>query len=350
MLLPVKDSTARACPKYGHAMLRLLLSTLLLVAFSHGSRAMDAQYTLRVSSWGSPTAPQVSVWLPAFQKLVEDGSKGRIAVQAFPAGALVKEQDVPSAIQSRVVDISLSTVGGWASISPPAALLNSVLFRPTDADFQQVAGAESPIFKALDESLRKRGVALLSVLDNGPPMVVSRNVMDAPGAFKGKAVRTYDKASSQVMQTLGSSPSTMPVSDVYPALQRGTVEAAIGGIQGAIGLKEYEVAKYLLDSNGVFGVGVTLYVMNGTALSTLPPDLQQVVLQAGREAEEKANKAIVISFAEDLVEMRAHGVQVTMLQPGTPAYQAFTDALAPLAKEQQSRLPADLMKVLDARH
>jgi hypothetical protein len=47
------------------------------------------------------------------------GSKGRIAVQTFAAGALVNEQDVAYPIQSRVVDISLSTAGVWASISPP---------------------------------------------------------------------------------------------------------------------------------------------------------------------------------------------------------------------------------------
>ena len=325
-----------------------LLGAVLAMGW-HSAKAADAEHTLRVSTWGSPTAPQVSVWVPTFQKLVEERSKGRIAVQAFPAGALVKEQDVPSAIQSRVVDISLSTIGGWASISPPAALLNSVLFHPTDADFQATAGAGSAVFKALNESLNKRGVVLLSVLDNGPPMVVSRSPMTAPAQFKGKPVRTYDKASSQVIQTLGGAPSTMPVSDVYAALQRGTVEGAIGGIQGAIGLKEYEVAKYLLDSNGVFGVGVTVYVMNRAALQELPPDLQQIVLDAGKDAERTANEAIIAFFAKALDEMRSHGMQVTTLQPGTPAYQAFVDALAPLAKAQRAGFPPDLVKVVDTR-
>ena len=343
-----RDATCSARPGHGQALLDLLMWALFFVALSQACRAADPQYTLRLSSWGSPTAPQVSVWVPAFQKLVEDGSKGRIVVQAFPAGALVKEQDVPSAVQSRVVDISLATVGGWASISPPAALLNSVLYRPTDADFQKMTGAGSPIFAALDASLQKHGVVLLSALDNGAEVVVSRAAMTTPAAFKGKAIRTYDKASSQIVQILGGSPSTMPVSDVYPALQRGTVEAAIGGIQGAFGLKEYEVAKYMLGSNGVFGVGVTLYVMNKAALSSLPADLQQVVLQAGREAEIKANTAIIASFADDIDAMRSHGMQVTMLQPGTPEYQAFIDAVEPLAKEQESRLPPDLVKMLNA--
>jgi len=314
------------------------------------ARAADAQYTLRVSSWGSPTAPQVSVFVPTFTKLVEQGSKGRIAVQAFPAGALVKEQDVPSAIQSRVVDISLSTIGAWASVSPPAALINSVMFRPTQANFESSVCSGSTLFKALDESLQKRDVRLLAVLDNGPPMVASRAAMTTPNAFRGKAVRVYDKASAEVIHTLGGAPSTMPVSDVYPALQRGTVQAAIGGLQGIAGLKEYEVAKYLLDGNGAWGVGVTVYVMNGAALTALPPDLQQVVLKAGKEAETVTNKAIFAFFDKARETLRAHGMQLTILQPDTPEYAAFTKALEPLVKAQKSRLPASLLQQVADGH
>lgn len=314
------------------------------------ARAAGAEYTLRLSTWGSPTAPQVAAFVPTFTKLVEQGSKGRIAVQAFPGGALVKEQDVPSAIQSRVVDISLSTIGSWASLSPPAALINSVVFRPTQSDFLSVVGYGSPLFTALDKSLQQHNVRLLAVLDNGPPMVVSHDAMTTPGNFRGKAIRVYDKASAEIIHTLGGAPSTMPVSDVYPALQRGTVQAAIGGIQGITGLREYEVAKHLLDGNGAWGVGVTIYVMNGAAMKSLPPDLQQVVLRAGREAELTTNKAILAFFAKARATLKAHGMHLTTLHPGTPTYDAFTKALEPLAKAQESKLPASLVKLVTDGH
>jgi TRAP-type C4-dicarboxylate transport system substrate-binding protein len=322
------------------------LAAIALAAAPGAAHAADAQFTLRLSSWGSPTAPQVSIFVPAFKSAVEGGSAGRIAVQAFPAGALVKEQDVPSAIQSRVVDISLSTIGGWASISPPAALINSVMFRPTSASFLKLAGNGSPLFKALDESLAKRNVHLLAVLDNGPPMLVSRFPVQKPGDVKGKPIRAYDKASSQIIQSFGGAPSTMPVSEVYPALQHGIVQGAIGGIQGAIGLKEYEVAKYMLNGNGVWGVGVTIYVMNGAALSALPADLQKIVFDAGSAAELKTNEVIFAFIDKSVKEMAGHGMTVTELQPGTEQYKSFAEALAPLAKTQQQGVPADLLKLV----
>ena len=319
----------------------LATSALLAARPAHA-----AEFTLRLSSWGSPTAPQVATFVPAFTKAVEEGSKGRIAVHAFAAGALVKEQDVPSAIQSRVVDISLSTIGGWASISPPAALLASVLFRPTSATFLALAGSGSKLASALDESLAKRNVHLLAVLDNGPPMLVSRDAVLKPADLKGKPFRAYDKASSEIIRTLGGAPSTMPVSDVYAALQRGTVQGAIGGIQGAIGLKEYEVARYMLNGNGVWGVGSTIYVMNGAARASLPPDLRQVVLDAGRQAELTTNKIIFTFIDKSIHDMRDHRMQVTELQPGTPEYKAFAAALAPLAREQERHIPKELLALV----
>ncbi len=325
---------------------RQTITGLAAAALVAGRPAHAAEFTLRLSSWGSPTAPQVATFVAAFKKAVEDGSKGRIEVQAFPAGALVKEQDVPSAIQSRVVDISLATIGSFASISPPAALINSVMFRPTSETFLATAGSGSKLASALDTSLAKRHVHLLAVLDNGPPMLVSRAAMLKPADLKGKPFRAYDKASSQIIHTLGGAPSTMSVSDVYAALQRGTVQGAIGGIQGAIGLKEYEVAKFLLNGNGVWGVGTTIYVMNGAALASLPADLQKLMFAAGREAELVTNKVIFAFIDKSLQDMRDHGMQVTELQPGSAEYKAFATALAPLAKAQQQGIPKELLALV----
>jgi len=319
-------------------------------AIAPGLRANAApEVTLRLSTWGAPGVPQVTVFVSQFTQTVTQLSGGRIAVQHFPAGSLAKEQDVAAAIQSGVVDISLSTVGNWAATVPTAAALNSILFAPTDAQFETVVGSGTKLYRSLAADLQQHGAILLATLTNGAPTVVSRVPMDTPQAFRGKLVRVYDRESSLIVQTLGGSPSTISVSEVYPALQRGTVQAAVGGLQGAAGLKEYEVAKYLLLTNGVFGLNVTLYVMNKTLFDRLAPDLQKAVLAAGEAAEKATNPAIIQSFGKLRDEMQQHGMQVTSLQPGTPAYVAFAQALKPLIDQQRAKLqPALVQEMADA--
>src|SRR3984957_19541879 len=183
----------------------------------------EPSYTLRLASWGAPTAPQVSEFVAAFKDDVEKTSGGRIWVQTFPAGSLVNERAVPSAIQSGVVDISLTTMGSWASIVPTAGALNTVFFRPTAENFDKVIGPGTGLFKALDDDMASHGVRPLAALYNGPVVVVSKTPMKSPDDFKGKTVRVFDRLTAEIVQSLRGAPSTIEVADVYPALQRGTV-------------------------------------------------------------------------------------------------------------------------------
>lgn len=312
--------------------------------------AQAAEFTLRLSSWGAPKAPQVIDYVGVFKDAVEKGSKGRIAVQTFPAGTLVNERAVPTAIQSHVVDISLTTMGSWASIIPTAGALNTVFFRPTADSFDKIIGPGTKLFNTLDQDMAKHGVRLLAALYNGPVVVVSNKPMTAPSDFKGKSVRVFDRLTAEIAQALGGAPSTIAVADVYPALQRGTVQAAIGGLEGAIGLKEYEVAKYLLATNGVFGLLMTGYVMNKHALDGLPKDLQKVVLDSAYTATHHANRAMIAAYGHALGEMKKHGMTVTKLEAGSPQYEAFAKTLAPLAKKQESQFPKGLVReIIDAQ-
>lgn len=310
----------------------------------------DTTYTLRLASWGAPKAPQVVEFAASFQQAIQKSSGGRINVQTFPAGSLVNERAVPSAIQSRVVDISLTTMGSWASIVPTAGVLNTVFFRPTANSFEKIIGPGTKLFNDLDNDMSKHGVRLLAALYNGPVVVVSRAPIDQPASFRGKTVRVFDRLTAEIVQSLGGAPSTIEVADVYPALQRGTVQAAIGGLEGAIGLKEYEVAKYLLATNGVFGLLMTGYVMNKAALDALPPDLQKVVLDSAYEACRHTTRAMIMAYGHELEQMRQHGMTVTTLDADTPRYKQFADALASLAKTQEARFPKELVRqVLDAQ-
>jgi len=311
----------------------------------------EPNYTLRLASWGAPTAPQVSEFVTAFKDDVEKTSGGRISVQTFPAGSLVNERAVPSAIQSGVVDISLTTMGSWASIVPTAGALNTVFFRPTAEGFDKVIGPDTPLFKALDDDMANHGTRLLAALYNGPVVVVSKAPLKTPEDFKGKTVRVFDRLTAEIVQALKGAASTIEVADVYPALQRGTVQAAIGGLEGAIGLKEYEVGKYLLATNGQFGLLLTGYVMNKNSLDALPPDLQKIVLDSGHKASRLATAAMIAAYDKELDQMHEHGMTVTKLEPGTPEYQSFSDSLAALAKTQEERFPPELVRqVLDAQH
>jgi TRAP-type C4-dicarboxylate transport system substrate-binding protein len=322
----------------------ILLASLLATSGLGAPAAAQQKYTLRLATFGAAKAVQVTSFVPLFTKLVEERSHGRITVQSFPAGSLLSEHAVPSGVENDVADIALTLLGTWISIVPTIGIVDTVFFSPPASKFESLIGPGTPLFDAIDKAMQARGVKLLVALDNGAPVVVSNSPLTSPDDFKGKTVRVYDKPTGEIMKALGAAPSTITVSDVYPALQRGTVSAALGGLEGAYGLREYEVAKYLLDTNGVFGLDVNAYVMNLHALTSLPPDLQKVVLESAYEAGKVTNAAMIESHQEELRKMAEHGMKVTVLKEGTPQYRAFKTALEPLAKSQESQFPAALVR------
>lgn len=324
--------------------LALALGSFSVIPAAHA----DRRHTLRLATWGSTLAPQVRDFVGHFRALAEKRSHGQLAIEDFPGGSLVKENSVASAIHSGVVDISLTTYGSWDSVVPFARALDTVLFTPAASRFLDVIGPGTPLYTNFDAAMMRRGVKVLAVLYNGPVVVMSHKPLYQPADFHGKTVRVFDRLTAEIVKTLGGAPSTIGVSEVYPALQRGTVQAAIGGLEGVYGLKEYQVAKYCLATNGAFGLLLTGYVMNAASYKRLPPHLQSVLDHAADAATRAANHLMIAAYQHELAEMQKHGTNVTLLKRQSTQYNAFREALAPLAARERSTISPHVLKLLDA--
>ena len=78
----------------------------------------------------------------------------------------------------------------------------------------------------------------------------------------------------------------MSGAELYMALQRGTVDGAIGAIAQLVERKLYEVSPYLIRLPVMYTVAVIC--MNIDFFSKLPKELQQVVLDVSKEVEKKS--------------------------------------------------------------
>lgn len=305
--------------------------------------ASAADVTLRVATWGSPQHPQVTAWVPLFTAEVEKNSGGRIAVQSFPAASLIKEQDVPSALPAGVADISLTILEDFSGLDPAIGVLGSPLLRFSFTSFVKAMHPGSPLFVATNDELRTHGVVLLSAIDVGPPVFASRDQLRVPADFHGKNVRVYSGSTGSLIQALGGAPTQLSQNDVYAALSTGTVQASYGGLPGIYGSKQYEVAKYIANPDGIFGLLINGYVMNANSFAKLAPDLQKIVLNAANKANLAANKANEAAYNRDLADMAAHGNVVVTFDPKN-----FRDVTAHLRRDALAKYgtKSALMKAL----
>ncbi|TAM89852.1 MAG: TRAP transporter substrate-binding protein [Candidimonas sp.] len=307
----------------------ILLASIATSLASVGTAgAAEKTYTLTIGTWGSPLHPHEELFVKPFMNLVEKNSHGRIKFKYFSRGTMVKEDTVPSAILGDNVDIALTIIDSWAGRLKDVSIAATPLWTLSmQQDTRELVPGHA-LYDDISNEFTARGVKVLCLFDIGPTIIASKKPIREPKDIKGMVIRSLSKGSSETLEALGASPIVLDVGDVYQALQSGTIDAAMNGIQGAVGLKYSEIAKYVLVPNGVFGTLISGYVMNQRKLSSLPPDLQKVVTDAAmtirNEAQPKINETY---FDYYLKQLEKGGMKAYILQRNTPEWNTWSHVL-----------------------
>ncbi|AUN95598.1 TRAP transporter substrate-binding protein [Pseudazoarcus pumilus] len=318
-----------------------LFAASALVTTAHAER-------LSISTWGSPKHPQVSQFIPQFEKKLEEKSGGKFRVRSFQGGEMVKQEFVPTAIPQGTVDISLTTMDTWSGRVPEVSILTTPLWNKSMQWTRDNLKPGDPIFDYFDAKFREQGAVVLALFDIGPAVVSTNFPLKTPDDMKGKSVRVYSRGAGQVIQELGGSPVTMGVGDVYSGLQRGTVDGAMGGLGGAVGLKHYEVTDHMLVQNGVIGTLVHGYVMNRDKFERMDPELRKALLEAVAESRDAMQQYLIDIYAKQVDEVRQSGSNVVTIEQNSAEWKVWEDALADFAENARQEYPAGLVKLIAA--
>ena len=203
------------------------------------------------------------------------------------------------------------------------------------------------LFDYFDRALQKTGVKILCIFDIGAPVVSTNFELKVPDDLKGKKIRATSKGHAELLQSLQASPVVLSVGEVYQALQRGTVDGAVGGLQGMVGLKHYEVAKYLMASNGVLGTYIHGYVMNLKRFNGLPKPQQEILLKAAGAARNAAQDTMIEGYKQYLEVAQKSGMTLFSLTKGTPQWNQWQAAAASFDAAQKKTLSPELLKLIE---
>lgn len=132
--------------------------------------------------------------------------------------------------------------------------------------------------------------------------------------FKGLKTRVHSVALSDLVAGLGGEPLTVAFAEVYTALERGTLDAAISGTKPGFGLRWYEVSKYMLGPISM-RPHVALAI-NRHAWNKLPKDLQAILKEEAEAiVEGKAFDAIEVWNKEGIEKSIEKGMELIPFTP-----------------------------------
>ena len=244
-------------------------------------------------------APDNSRWMQQMRAGAEEvktRTAGRVTLKFYPGGVMGNDAQVLRKIRIGQLQGGAFTAGGLAERYPG---LNSygipLLFRSLD----EVDAVRKQLDPELAAGLEQAGFVSFGFIEGGFANLLSNEPISTVEDMRRKKVWVPegDNISFLAMQTMGLSPSVLPVTDVLTGLQTGLIDITFASPVAALVLQWHTKVKYITDLPVSYSMGV-LAIDKG-AYSALSADDQHVVRevmgryvqQLDREAREDNHRA-----------------------------------------------------------
>ena len=292
--------------------------------------AAVAQTTMKISISIAQNSHQ-GVGIDTFAKEVERRTGGRYKVQTFYSGALGAERESIEATQLGTQELTLTSTGPVPNFVPEVRILDvPFLFR----DYAHARSVlDGPIGQEMLAKFDAKGLKALAWAENGfRHMTNSKRAINGPDDLKGLKMRTMENpVHIQAYKGFGINPTPMAFTEVFMALQQGTVDGQENPLSVITAAKFEQVQKYLSLTGHVYSPAVIL--MNKGKFDELTSADKQHFVDAAKEAA-KANRARVDQDEKTAVaDLRAKGMQVIDVVDRSKYQAALTPVYAEFAKQ-----------------
>ncbi|MEW6264498.1 MAG: TRAP transporter substrate-binding protein DctP [Thermodesulfobacteriota bacterium] len=262
---------------------RWMMVVSLVVLFS--SPVGAAQYKMRISHQ-MPETHFLAGEVKEFKNLVEQKTGGKLAVEIYPAAQAFKPKETMNAVATGAIEAAVTTNFEWSGIIPAMDIF-LVPFLVTDIPVidQAISGE---VGAALFKKMETKGVApVMWMLQTRTNIYTSKaKPLVMPADFKGQKIRGTSKIMNLGSEALGAAAVPISGPEVHTALERGTIDIGLTGVDAALTRHYYEFHKYGTVSNN-FTVIHVLFV-NPTFFKSLPADVQGAVRESALAVQKKS--------------------------------------------------------------
>ncbi len=318
-------------------------TTAAIAALGLCANAFAAEFTMRISHQFPPTH-HTALNLDQFAKDVGAATKGRVEVQTFGAAQLFKPNQNHPAVASGKIEAAVILSFQWGGTIPEMSV--TVIPYLMTSVAKQKAFINSDAAKLLDAKMAAKGVKNIAwIVDTNDGIFTSaKKPLIAPADFAGLKIRGLNKLFDAGLDAMGASPTAMPGSEVYQALQTGVLDAGFTGVKAANSRKFYEIQKFGAASNII--LAFDNLVVNPAWWNGLPADLRAAIQAAADKAVKRSIRTSDGVPPEDVKVLNDKGMQTVALTKAQE--QAMAAAMQPAVKKEFLRATApDGVKLLE---
>jgi TRAP-type C4-dicarboxylate transport system substrate-binding protein len=293
-----------------------------------------AQFTMKLSQ---PTINDVTYeYFKRLKAGIEQRAGGKIKVEIYPANQLGQLPAVVEGVALGTIEAAASANGFWISLEPRFQVLDAPgLFDSVSHGYKML---NDPAIRARMATWgADKGIELLAPSLYSPLMLLSHKAVRTAGDLQGQKIRTQGGAPIQVepLKKLGVIPVSLPLGEALPAMQNKTIDGMVGAAAPYVAFKYYDIAKpmtYLPST--LFAAPV---VVNRQWLKSLGPDLEKIVREESRKAEEAFGDWNINDIKSKEDAWKQNGGEIITMSPEES--KRYIDTVAPVAASVLSANP-----------
>lgn len=321
-----------------HRMLIKVCVFVVALSLVFGGMALAAKKP-RILRMNCSFSPQgyIADALRVFADNVDTRSEGKLKVELYFNSSLgFKNTVILSSLKKGLVDLSSMMGGNIDAELPMAGVLNLPFLHP---DYEKgIKWQLERLTPELNKETNKRwNVSLISAFPLPAPTEFFSNVpFKTLEDLQGVKIRSWGGMLGESLYYIGAKPFTITTAELYTALQRGMVNAAITSVISATETHFWEVLKYV--NHITLSTNQCSIGMNNRVLNSLSPELKKAVLDSGKAVTQwglenrgiYSDKLLKILTDNGMTEISPNeGEVVKMRTKCKPLYDKFVKELSP---------------------
>lgn len=331
--------------KFGFAAIGMSAALVLGACNSDTGSEANADEAKEYDLKMSVTVSDSSTWYEAAEKLRDDlkeESDGRINIELY-ANEQLSGGDSGKAVEGLAkgsIDLTFNSTIIYSILDDRFGVASApFLFAGTDEVDPVFAGEGGDMLKDI---LAEKGVHALGYGQNGfRQLTNSVREVKAPDDLKGMKIRIPGITMyTDLYRELGTDPQTMTFSEVFTALQQGTIDGQENPIDVIYSSKLAEVQDYITMWN--YSYDPLVLGMNKKLYDSMSDADKELFDRLGKEAAEYQVEIAREKEASQIEELEAAGMQ--FYYPTEEELALFEEAVQPVYEKYEDIWGADLLK------
>ncbi len=285
-----------------------LLLCMIFALFAVSANAADDKvYTLKLGSNTAASNPE-NVYAYKLAELVKEASDGKLIIEVYDSAQLGDHLERLEGLKIGTLDMSLTSIGYLGGYDPVFNIFEMPYLFVSDE--HQHAVYNGAVREMLNADCAANGFILVDCLEQGARHITNNiRPIYTPDDLQGIKLRVPNTtASMDALAACGATPTPLAFSELYLALQQGTVDGQENPLATSYSGKFQEVQKYL-SLTGHQRIEQIL-VCSDTSWNKLPQEYRDIIDACKGEANAFMLEGIFAEQENIIAAFKEAGVEV----------------------------------------